>query len=299
MTMWLKQSTAATIKLGPFVDATDGVTAETALTISQADIRLSKNGGAFAQTNNAAGATHDEAGEYGIPLDATDTNTLGRLKVRVSESGALPVWQTFMVVPANVWDSFFGADKLQTHVDEMTAGIITATVIATDAIDNDAIAANAVTELQSGLATAASVATLQTSVNDLPTNAELDAVVAPLATAAALAVVDDLLDTEIGTLVTNVAAILADTGTDGVVVAAASKSGYALASTGLDAVAITAPAGVASNFREMVVQVWRRYFKKSTLTETQLKTYADNGSTVLTTQAVSDDLAVQTLDSAT
>ena len=42
--MYLKQSTAATLALGPFVDATDGVTAETGLTISQADVRLSKNG---------------------------------------------------------------------------------------------------------------------------------------------------------------------------------------------------------------------------------------------------------------
>ena len=53
----LKQSTAATIKFGPFVDDTDGKTAETGLTIAQADIRLSKNGGDFAQTNNSEGAT--------------------------------------------------------------------------------------------------------------------------------------------------------------------------------------------------------------------------------------------------
>ena len=114
MTQFLKQSTAATIKIGPFVDSTDGVTAETALTISQADIRLSKNGGAFAQTNNATGATHDENGYYGVPLDTTDTNTLGRLRVAVNESGALPVWQDFMVVNANVYDSLIGgSDNLQ------------------------------------------------------------------------------------------------------------------------------------------------------------------------------------------
>jgi uncharacterized protein YjbJ (UPF0337 family) len=116
MAYWLKQSTAATIALGPFVDSTDGVTAETALTISQADIRLSKNGGAFAQTNNATGATHMEAGYYSVPLDTTDTNTLGRLKLCVSESGALPTWIDLHVVPANVWDSFFGADKLEVDV---------------------------------------------------------------------------------------------------------------------------------------------------------------------------------------
>ena len=114
MTQLLKQSTAATIKIGPFVDSTDGVTAETGLTISQADIRLSKNGGAFAQTNNATGATHDENGYYGVPLDTTDTNTLGRLRVAVNESGALPVWQDFMVVNANVYDSLVGgSDNLQ------------------------------------------------------------------------------------------------------------------------------------------------------------------------------------------
>lgn len=103
--IFLKQSTAVTVKVGPFVDSTDGFSPETSLTISQADIRLSKNGGAFAQTNNATGATHDENGWYGIPLDTTDTNTLGTLKVAVNESGALPVWEEFMVLPANSYDS--------------------------------------------------------------------------------------------------------------------------------------------------------------------------------------------------
>src|SRR3989304_5857883 len=89
--MWLKQSTAVTIKMGPFLDSTDGNTQETLLTISQADIRLSKNGGAYAQTNNVAGATHHEKGNYGGPLDATETQTLGTLRVHIHETGALAV----------------------------------------------------------------------------------------------------------------------------------------------------------------------------------------------------------------
>lgn len=112
----LKQSTAATVKLGAFVDDTDGKTAETGLTISQADIRLSKNGGDFAQTNNATGATHDEFGYYDIPLDTTDTGTLGRLRVAVSESGALPVWQDFLVVTANVYDTLCSTDTFDVNV---------------------------------------------------------------------------------------------------------------------------------------------------------------------------------------
>lgn len=127
--MWLKQSTAVTIKMGPFLDSTDGNTTEEALAIAQADIRLSKNGGAFAQTNNAAGATHDENGWYGVPLDTTDTNTLGRLKVAIHEAGALAVWAEFMVVSANTWDSFFAADNLDVNTAQIEGGD------ATDAIN--------------------------------------------------------------------------------------------------------------------------------------------------------------------
>lgn len=133
---WLKQSTAVTVKMGPFLDSTDGNSTEEALTIAQADIRLTKNGGAYAQTNNVAGATHDENGNYGVPLNTTDTNTLGTLRVHIHESGALAVWQDFMVVPANVWDSMFGADKLQTDtVQWLGTACATPTVAGVPEID--------------------------------------------------------------------------------------------------------------------------------------------------------------------
>lgn len=115
----LKQSTAYTWKAGPFLDDTDGKTAEPALSIAQADIRLSKNGGDSAQTHNSAGATHDEGGDYDVPLDATDTATLGHLRARIHKSGALPVWENFMVFPANVYDSLFSSDNLQVDVVQL------------------------------------------------------------------------------------------------------------------------------------------------------------------------------------
>ena len=145
--MYLKQSTAATIVLGPFVDDTDGKTAETALTISQADVRLSKNGGAYAQKSDTGSASHMEAGNYSVSLNTTDTNTLGRLRVSVHESGALPVWIDLMVMPANVWDSLFSTDKLQVHAVEIDNDLITAAAIATDAITSDALATSALNEL--------------------------------------------------------------------------------------------------------------------------------------------------------
>lgn len=118
---WLKQSTAVTLKIGPFLDDTDGKTAETGLTITQAEVRLSKNGGDIAQKNEASALTHDELGVYGCPIDTTDTNTLGRLQLWVHESGALPVWHEYMVVPANVYDSLCSTDKLQVDAVEISS----------------------------------------------------------------------------------------------------------------------------------------------------------------------------------
>lgn len=114
MTTWLKQSTATDVEIGPFVDDTDFKTPETALTLSQADCQLIKNGGAAAQKNDATSATHLAGGHYKVPLDTTDTNTLGRLRLFINESGALPAWRDFMVVPAMVFDSLIsGSDYLE------------------------------------------------------------------------------------------------------------------------------------------------------------------------------------------
>jgi len=115
---WLKQSVAITLSIGPFLDSTDGNTQETALTIAQADVVLSKAGGAFAAKNDATSCTHDTKGYYSCPLNVTDTGTLGMLKLAVHVAGALAVWHTWMVVSAQVWDSLFGADKLDVAVVE-------------------------------------------------------------------------------------------------------------------------------------------------------------------------------------
>jgi hypothetical protein len=120
---FLKQSTATTLLLGPFLDSTDGVTAETALTISQADVLLWKEGGTtLAQKNEATSCTHRSAGYYTCPVNATDTNTLGTLVVTVAESGAIPVRQDYTVVAANVYDSLFGAGTDKLEVDIVQAG---------------------------------------------------------------------------------------------------------------------------------------------------------------------------------
>lgn len=102
---FLRANTAGTLKLGPFLDSTNGNDNETALTIAQADVRLSKNGGNMAQKNESTSCTHDELGKYDCPIDATDTNTEGRLDVTVHESGALIVDDYYMVLAEAAYDS--------------------------------------------------------------------------------------------------------------------------------------------------------------------------------------------------
>ncbi len=118
---WLKQSTATTLALGPFVDDTDGKTAETALTISQSDVLLWKEGGTtLAQKNESTSCTHRSNGVYTCPINATDTNTLGTLVVSVAESGALPVRQDYIVLPANIYDSFvLGTDLIEVDLSQI------------------------------------------------------------------------------------------------------------------------------------------------------------------------------------
>ena len=142
--MFIKQSTAYTFRLGPFLDESDGKTAETGLTISQADFRLSKAGGNFAQKNESTSGSHDELGFYTCILDATDTNTCGELLIAVHESGALPVFVTLQVVEEAIYASLFAAsadlitkvDAIDTVVDAILVDTGTTLDGKLDTIDN-------------------------------------------------------------------------------------------------------------------------------------------------------------------
>jgi 5'-deoxynucleotidase YfbR-like HD superfamily hydrolase len=76
----------------------------------------------MAQKSEASSCVHDELGYYTCPLDTTDTGTIGKLRLMVHETGALPVWEDFHILAANVYDSIFGAasDKLQVDTVEVS-----------------------------------------------------------------------------------------------------------------------------------------------------------------------------------
>ncbi len=238
---YLRQSTSQTIRFGPCLDITDGVTEETALTLAQADMRLSKDGGAFAQKNASGNATHDSDGWYSTTLNTTDTNTVGELILNVHQpANMLPVWMRWWVLEEEIYDNIFGASA---------AGLLDVNVIQ---VSGDATAANNLEADYDGTgfnksnstigtcttntdmrgtdsaATAAALATVDTNVDAiLVDTAEIGAAGAgltALASAANLATVDSNVDAILvdtgttlpGTLATidsNVDAILVDTGT--------------------------------------------------------------------------------------
>ena len=190
MTRALRQSTATTHRMGPFLDDDDGVTPMTGLTIAQADIQISKAGGAFAQTSEASPTTaYDKHGFYQVPLTATDTSTAGPLRVEITKNGALPVWEDFVVLAQAVYDALVaGTDNLD--VDLVNAPNATAVAaiqsgLATPANILGANAPGAYTAGQVGYLIGTNLDATVSSRSTLAAGAQMDLVNAPNATAIA------------------------------------------------------------------------------------------------------------------
>ncbi len=159
---YLQANTAVDLMVGPFVDETNGKDAEIGLTITQAEVRLSKNGANIAQKAEATSLVHDELGNYVCKLDTTDTNTEGVLTLMIHESGALPIKMDYMVLAQAAYISLVtakdtgfmdvdikaistdttAADNLElfTEVLENATGLIDAGTFKAGAIDAAAIA---------------------------------------------------------------------------------------------------------------------------------------------------------------
>jgi hypothetical protein len=162
---YLRQSTASQeVLIGPFLDDTDGKTAETALTIANTDIKVWKTGGTTEASKNSGGGTHIAAGRYYAVLDATDTDTIGPLEINVAVSGALPVKLRCCVLDEAVYDALFGTVALATATNITAAtGVTLAGVTHTGAViptvttTGTATAVTTVNGLAANVITAASI----------------------------------------------------------------------------------------------------------------------------------------------
>jgi hypothetical protein len=104
--------------MGPAVDMTDGVTPETGLAPT---VYLSKNGAVQATRNSAVAIAHDRDGHYRVPLNASDTDTLGHLRAQFNDAAThLPVWEECNILSANIWDSKYSTDRIDVNVREVS-----------------------------------------------------------------------------------------------------------------------------------------------------------------------------------
>lgn len=178
----LVQSTARNAML-LLVANTDHVTGLTSATLT---ITASKDGAAFASITPTV--TERGNGWYSLALTTGHTDTLGELVLHVTAAGADPIDVAYDVVANPATATAVAAvaaqlpaalvgGRMDASVGAMAANVLTAAAInaaaitaakfATDAVDANALAASAVTEIQSGLATAAGVASVQADTDDL------------------------------------------------------------------------------------------------------------------------------------
>ena len=134
MARWIAQSTTVTIAMGPFLASSDGVTAQTAL--GAITVRVMR-GSTWNARSSATAAAHQENGFYSVELNATDTGTLGRIRLASFPASTVPVWEDFMVVPTLVYNALVdGTDQL--HVDVIQwlgTGVATPTVAGVPEVD--------------------------------------------------------------------------------------------------------------------------------------------------------------------
>ena len=130
---YLRTNTATRVTVGPFLDKTDGITPEVALTVTSEkltfvvdtagvptlilDTAPTASGGA----NDMVHITGDDSGYYDLELAAADVNYLGRAMLSLNDVAThLPVFHEFMILPAVIYDAMIlGTDLFDVSVTQL------------------------------------------------------------------------------------------------------------------------------------------------------------------------------------
>lgn len=141
---FLKQSTAVKVPVGPMVDATDGFTLETAIALATTEAYLYKHDAAAAvDLGTATLSAHLGGGVYNLSLTASHTDTLGLLTLEVHDAAARPFRLSFMVLPANIYDSLIGGtDYLLADVVQINGNASSGFLSGTTNLNADVIKVN-------------------------------------------------------------------------------------------------------------------------------------------------------------
>jgi hypothetical protein len=138
---YLRTNTACRITVGPFFDKTDGITPETALTVTSCKLTMMVDSSdvptlvidaaptASGGNNDMVHVTGDDAGFYDLELTAAQTNYLGRAMIAITDAAThCPVFHEFMIVPAVVYDAvILGTDLLDVSMTQISGDAQSAT----------------------------------------------------------------------------------------------------------------------------------------------------------------------------
>ena len=119
--MWAKQSTAATVIIGPVLDSTGAEYASAVI----GDLSISKNGGTLTALASAATLTLIANGQYTLVLTTGNVDTLGRAQITCNKSTYQMPSIELMVLPSTVFDA------LVTNAVNATGGLVGATAAIT------------------------------------------------------------------------------------------------------------------------------------------------------------------------
>ncbi len=133
----VRQSTKVVIPFGPFLSSADGVTLSadagcvTAIDHATTGIFVSKNGGnAAVRSQPVTASVADDYGMMRVTLATGDVDTLGTAQISFAKAASyLPVWENLMVVPANIWDSWFSTVYQMVDVKQWLTGTIPAVTV--------------------------------------------------------------------------------------------------------------------------------------------------------------------------
>jgi hypothetical protein len=117
--MFLKQNTAVTLLLGPFVESSDGITVKTDLSIAASDVKLIKFGAsALVAKNSAVAPEHVSNGYYSVHIDTSDTSVAGQFVIVIQKSGALPFEAAFTILTATSYGSMIERVAMDTNYSD-------------------------------------------------------------------------------------------------------------------------------------------------------------------------------------
>lgn len=160
MTRVLKYATQSIVNVGPFVDATDGVTPETALTLSSGVAELYSPGAVA--TIDVSGRTwaHIAYGMYRITLTAADLTYTGSMVLHLHPSGARPVLTEILAVASGTFEGWLSGSAVAANMSQINGNSTAASNLGSSALGLTALT------VQTGSSTTQILTNLTESVNN-------------------------------------------------------------------------------------------------------------------------------------